>query len=173
MAAPATRSRASSLNRSGRRAGCNVKRISVQPPNAVSQRVAAIAESRGEYLLMLDDDVVLEPDCVEQMVSAVSADKGIVGAVADFNNQSWPKPTRAWRWYMRFGLGMPEGSWQGKVVGPLLRFGYNPLPGGVSPMALAEHVQHAGPPIARTIGREASPTSSCGDPPSTRMSTSA
>lgn len=115
--------------------GLNVKRISVQPPNAVSQRVAAIAESRGEYLLMLDDDVVLEPDCVEQMVGALTADKGIVGAVADFNNQSWPKPTRAWRWYMRFGLGMPEGSWQGKVVGPLLRFGYNPLPRGVSPMA--------------------------------------
>ena len=115
--------------------GLNVKRISVHPPNAVRQRVAAIAESRGEYLLMLDDDVVLEPDCVEQMVGALTADQGIVGAVADFNNQSWPKPTRTWRWYMRFGLGMPEGSWQGKVVGPLLRFGYNPLPGGVSPMA--------------------------------------
>lgn len=114
--------------------GLNVKRISVQPPNAVRQRIAAIAESRGEYLLMLDDDVVLEPDCVEQMVSSLTADQGIVGAVADFNNQSWPKPTRVWRWYMRFGLGMPEGSWQGKVVGPLLRFGYNPLPGGVSPM---------------------------------------
>lgn len=115
--------------------GLNVKRVSVQPPNAVSQRVAAIAESRAEYLLLLDDDVVLEPDCVAQMVRAVSADRGIAGAVADFSNQSWPQPTRAWRWYMRFGLGMAEGSWQGQVVGPLLRFGYNPLPSAVAPMA--------------------------------------
>lgn len=116
-------------------AGLTVKRIAVQPPNAVSQRVAAIAESRSEYLLLLDDDVVLEPDCIAQMMRTVTADERIVGAVADFNNQSWPTPTRAWRWYMRYGLGMPEGSWQGKVVGPLLRFGYNPLPAGVSPMA--------------------------------------
>ena len=115
--------------------GLNVRRISVQPPHAVRQRVAAIAESRGEYLLMLDDDVVLEPDCVEQLLSTLSKDRGIVGAVADLNNQSWPTPTRAWRWYMRFGLGMADGSWQGRVVGPLLRFGYNPSPTGVSPMA--------------------------------------
>lgn len=115
--------------------GLNVTRIPVQPPNAVGQRVAAIAASQGEYLLLLDDDVVLEPDCVEQMMTALTTDHGIVGAVADFNNQSWPKPTHAWRWYMRFGLGMAEGSWQGQVVGPLLRFGYNPVPTGLSPMA--------------------------------------
>lgn len=115
--------------------GLSVRCISVQPPNAVGQRVAAIAESRGHYLLLLDDDVVLESDCVEQLVRALTHDADIVGAFADFNNQSWPEPTRAWRFYMRYVLGMADGSWQGRVVGPLLRFGYNPVPHEASPIA--------------------------------------
>jgi GT2 family glycosyltransferase len=114
--------------------GLSVRRIAVQPPNAVSQRMAAIAASRGEFLLLLDDDVVLEPDCVEQLAAALTNDARSVGAFADFNNQSWPQPTRAWRFYMRYLLGMAEGSWQGKVVGPLLRFGYDPVPRQVSPI---------------------------------------
>ena len=72
--------------------GLNVRHILVHPPNAVRQRVAAIAESRGEYLLLLDDDVVLESDCVERMAEALMRDTGVVGAFADFSNQSWPMP---------------------------------------------------------------------------------
>ena len=115
--------------------GLNVRRIPVRPPNAVRQRVAAIAESDGEYLLFLDDDVVLEPDCVEQLLGHLAQNTSVVGAFADFNNQSWPLPTRAWRFYLRYILGMKDGAWQGRVVGPLLRFGYNPVPGDASPMA--------------------------------------
>ncbi len=115
--------------------GLNVRRIGVQPPNAVRQRVAAIADSQSEYLLLLDDDVVLESDCVEQLLRALADDALIVGAVADYNNQSWPMPTRAWRFYLKFALGMEEGSWQGHVVGPLLRFGYNPPPSHPTPIA--------------------------------------
>jgi GT2 family glycosyltransferase len=115
--------------------GLNVRRIPVQPPNAVTQRVAAIGESQGEFLLLLDDDVVLEADCVEQLAATLAEGPHVVGAFADFNNQSWPQPTRAWRFYLRYVLGMAEGSWQGTVVGPLLRFGYNPAPDRATPIA--------------------------------------
>ena len=115
--------------------GLEVTRVPVHLPNAVKQRVEAIRHSRGAFLLLLDDDVVLEPSCVEELMRALSAGDGVVAAVADFNNQSWPEPTTAWRWYMRFVLGMADGSWQGRVVGPLLRFGYHPVPDVVSPMA--------------------------------------
>ena len=110
------------------RAGLTVKRVAVRPPNAVRQRQAAIAAAVGEFLLLLDDDVVLEPDCVEQMIQLLLQDSGIVGVFADFNNQSWPMPTRGWRFYLRHVLRMKDGAWQGRVVGPLLRFGYNPPP---------------------------------------------
>jgi GT2 family glycosyltransferase len=115
--------------------GLNVRRVAVHPPNAVRQRVAAIAESAAEYLLLLDDDVVLEPDCVEQLMAALADQPGVVGAFADFNNQAWPEPTLAWRLYMRLVLGIKDRDWQGQVLGPLLRFGYSPPPTAYRPIA--------------------------------------
>jgi GT2 family glycosyltransferase len=112
----------------------SVRRVAVQPPNAVRQRQAAIAESTGKLLLFLDDDVVLEPNCVRQMLVAMQQSTDIVGVFADFTNQAWPMPTRAWRLYLRYVLGMKEDEWQGKVVGPLLRFGYNPSPATDAPI---------------------------------------
>jgi len=108
----------------------NVKRIHVEPPNAVRQRMAAIDLARGDNLLLLDDDVVLEPDCVQHLLAVLRQNPGVVAVSADFNNQTWPAPTRIWQLYLRHVLGMNRQAWQGKVVGPLLRFGYNPVPAG-------------------------------------------
>jgi len=112
----------------------HIKRLSVAPPHAVRQRVAAIAEARSEYLLLLDDDMVLESDCIERMVEILQRDAGVAGVFADLKNQSWPGPTLAWRLYLRHALGMREKEWQGRVVGPLLRFCYDPVPETLMPM---------------------------------------
>lgn len=114
--------------------GLVVKHISVQPPNAVRQRTAAIEIAQGEWLLLLDDDVVLEADCVAELAACLNKDVNVVGVTADFNNQVWSQPTRFWRWYLRYVLGVPENGWQGRVLGPLLRFGYNPVPAEPQPM---------------------------------------
>ena len=106
----------------------DVRRIPVHPPNAVRQRAAAIELSRGEHLLFLDDDVVLEPDCVERMLELMEEKPEVVAVTADFNNQTWPTPTRIWQLYLRHVLKLGAGAWQGRVVGPLLRFGFNPVP---------------------------------------------
>ena len=90
--------------------------------------------AQGEFLLLLDDDVVLEPDCVQQLFAVLKANPDVVAVMADINNQAWSQPTRAWRFYLRHILGLAEGAWQGKVVGPLLRFGYNPVPADPKPM---------------------------------------
>ena len=109
--------------------GLRVTRIPMQPPHAVRQREAAIAASSGELLLLLDDDVELEPDCVAELVDAMDSGPDVVAVMADFSNQPWPVPTRAWRLYLRLVHGLRDGAWQGRVIGPLLRFGYNPVPG--------------------------------------------
>jgi GT2 family glycosyltransferase len=111
-------------------AGLVVKHVPVCPPNAVRQRMAAIEIARGENLLILDDDVVLEPDCVQQLAALLEQHTEVVAASADFNNQTWPAPTRLWQIYLRHVLGIEESEWQGRVVGPLLRFGFNPVPNG-------------------------------------------
>ena len=114
--------------------GLPVRRVVVRPPNAVSQRRAAIAQSRGEYLLFLDDDVVLDRECVTEMRLTIEDAADMVAVIADFSNQSWPGPTTVWRWYLRWCCGVREGQWQGQVIGPLLRFGYVPSP--VQPMPM-------------------------------------
>jgi GT2 family glycosyltransferase len=109
-------------------AGLDVHRIVVSPPNAVKQRNEAIHFSTGKFLLLLDDDVVLEPKCVRCMLDLIESDPTVVGVSADFNNQRWPQPALLWRLYLRLALGLEEGSWQGRIVGPLLRFGFDPPP---------------------------------------------
>ncbi len=106
----------------------SIKKIDVFPPNAVKQRQAAVDLSCGEYLLFLDDDVELEPDCIQKMIESIESERDIVGVTADFNNQAWPQPTRIWRFLLRYIYRLREGEWQGRVIGPLLRFGYSPIP---------------------------------------------
>lgn len=121
-------------DREWRQAGLQIERIAVTPPNAVRQRMAAIAKAQGKFLLLLDDDVELEPDCVGAMVALMESAPDVVGVVANYNNQAWPQPTRMWQLYLRVVHGMARGDWNGRVVGPLLRFGYNPVPSAPAPM---------------------------------------
>ena len=114
--------------------GLRIVHLRVNPPNAVRQRQAAIAASTGEFLFMLDDDIVLDPACLELMLELLEADAGLSAVTADFSNQSWSRPTTLWRWYLRWVHGIREGEWQGRVIGPLLRFGYNPSPAQPMPM---------------------------------------
>lgn len=111
-----------------------VRCLSVSPPNAVRQRMAAIDVANGENLLLLDDDVVLEPDCVEHMRALLETTDDVVAVTADFSNQTWPEPTRIWQSYLRRVLKLDHDAWQGRVVGPLLRFGFNPVPSAPQPM---------------------------------------
>jgi GT2 family glycosyltransferase len=94
----------------------------------VRQREVAIAASIGEIMLLLDDDVELEPDCVAEMLRALESDPAAVAVMANFNNQAWPTPTRAWRLYLRLVHRLTDGAWQGRVIGPLLRYGFHPSP---------------------------------------------
>ena len=110
--------------------GLVVRCIPVSPPNAVRQRMAAIDIARGDYLLLLDDDVVLETDCVQQMLALLESNDDVAAVTADFNNHTWPDPTRIWQLYLRHVLKLEREDWQGRVVGPLLRFGFNPVPDG-------------------------------------------
>jgi len=114
--------------------GLSIRHIKVQPPNAVRQRRAAIEAASGETILLLDDDVVLEPACLEALVTALRSDPEVVAVTADLNNQSWPRPTVLWRCYLRWCCGLAEDQWQGRVIGPLLRFGYYPVPTHLAPM---------------------------------------
>lgn len=111
-----------------------ITHLKVSPPNAVRQRETAIARASGKYLFLLDDDVVLEPECLANMADLLDAKPELSAVTADFSNQTWSNPTKLWRYYLRLFHGVRKGEWQGRVIGPLLRFGYNPSP--VEPMPM-------------------------------------
>ena len=113
--------------------GLNVRHLRVTPPNAVRQREAAIEQSIGTCLLLLDDDVVPEPDCLRALIDCLDR-YGAVAVGANFSNHDWPRPTTLWRWYLRLFHGVTGSAWQGRVIGPLLRFGYSPAPAQPSKM---------------------------------------
>lgn len=115
-------------------AGLVVRCLNVSPPNAVRQRMAAIDIARGDYFLILDDDVVLEPDCVQHLLAVLESQHDVAAVTADFSNLTWPEPTRIWQLYLRHVLKLEHDDWQGRVVGPLLRFGFNPVPATPQPM---------------------------------------
>ena len=110
-----------------------VRYVRVHPPNAVRQRLQAIAEATGSLLLLLDDDVVPEPTCVAELVECLMSSNA-VAVSADFSNQQWPAPTTLWRWYLRIVHHITGDEWQGRVLGPLLRFGYVSSPTEPVPM---------------------------------------
>ena len=64
---------------------------------------------------------------------ALEQDRHAVAVMADIVNQPWPMPTRAWKLYLRLVHGVTDGNWQGRVIGPLLRFGFNPVPKKTTP----------------------------------------
>ncbi|MBG0811725.1 glycosyltransferase [Methylosinus sp. H3A] len=115
-----------------RERGLSIRFLTASPPNAVRQRRAAVAASCGELLLLLDDDVELEPDCVAELARALDARADSVGVMADFSNEDWAAPTRVWRFVLRHALGLREERWQGRVIGPLLRFGFSPRPAEIT-----------------------------------------
>ncbi|MBT6199309.1 MAG: glycosyltransferase family 2 protein [Gammaproteobacteria bacterium] len=98
--------------------------LAVLPPDAVRQREMAIQIATGDWLLLLDDDVELELGCVSNLVAASRDFPEAVAVMADFSNEPWAMPTRVWRFYLRFICGLQENEWQGRVVGPLLRYGF-------------------------------------------------
>ena len=113
--------------------GLAVRYIRVHPPNAVRQRLTAIAAATGSLLLLLDDDVIPEPTCLAALVQCLMSSNA-VAVSADFSNQQWPAPTTLWRWYLRIVHHVDGTKWQGRVLGPLLRFGYVSSPTGPVPM---------------------------------------
>ena len=113
--------------------GLPVRYVRVHPPNAVRQRLQAIQVATGSLLLLLDDDVIPEPTCVAALVDCLMSSNA-VAVSADFSNQQWPAPTTLWRWYLRIIHQIPGDEWQGRVLGPLLRFGYVSSPTEPVPM---------------------------------------
>ena len=67
------------------------------------QRNQAVAAASQPYVWFLDDDVILEPQCIEHLHAVLEADATIGGATATITNQGYQAPgtwsTLLMRWF--------------------------------------------------------------------------
>lgn len=83
------------------------------------QRNQAVAASSQEFVWFLDDDVILEPDCLEVLHHIVSTDSHVGGATATITNQVYTPPgrfaSRLMRW---FEDGRVRSTYASCCIGP-------------------------------------------------------
>lgn len=87
------------------------------------QRNQAVAAASQPYVWFLDDDVILEPQCLERLHAALAADATIGGATATITNQGYEAPGRWATLLMRwFDHGRVRETYAAACIGPCCTF---------------------------------------------------
>ena len=87
---------------------------------AAPQRNQAIRHATQNAVWFIDDDVTLEPNCLEQLWAALGSDSAMGGVNAMIVNQKYSPPGIASRLLFQFLHGRRETSYAGKCIGPAL-----------------------------------------------------
>ncbi len=85
---------------------------------AVEQRNQAMSYVTHDAILFLDDDIILEPECIIRLWQALNSDSKIGGVNALITNQRYLTPGRASRTLFRLLYGQALSSYAGKCIGP-------------------------------------------------------
>lgn len=89
------------------------------------QRNQAVAAATQTYVWFLDDDVILEPACLEKLHQVMSSDERIGGVTATIVNQGYTPPGRFTTALMQwFEDGLCRSSYAAACIGP----GYTFMP---------------------------------------------
>lgn len=89
---------------------------------AGAQRNQGIKASRQPFILFVDDDVRLEPDCVASLLRAMESDDGLGGVGALITNQQLHPPGRISRAFFEWLHGGPIDDFGGRCIGPAVGF---------------------------------------------------
>jgi glycosyltransferase involved in cell wall biosynthesis len=87
---------------------------------AATQRNQAIAHATQSVIWLIDDDILLEPDCLARLWAALQSDPEIGGVNAMITNQRYLPPGRISRALFQFLSGQPQKSYAGQCIGPAL-----------------------------------------------------
>ncbi len=91
---------------------------------AATQRNQAMQYATQDIVWLLDDDIILESNCVAKLWQALNNDSKLGGVNAMITNQKYSSPGKASRFLFRLLHGRKESSYAGKCIGP----GLNLLP---------------------------------------------
>ncbi|BCL35195.1 glycosyltransferase [Nostoc sp. MS1] len=91
---------------------------------AATQRNQAMLHANQNFIWLMDDDILLEPECLIRLWKALQSDIHLGGVNAMITNQRYLPPGRISRWLFMFLHGRLETTYAGKCIGP----GLNLLP---------------------------------------------
>lgn len=89
-----------------------------QKLGAATQRNQAIAHASQKTIWLLDDDILLEPECLLRLWNALESDPKMGGVNAMITNQKYTPPGRVSRALFEFLDGTQRESYAGKCIGP-------------------------------------------------------
>ena len=94
----------------------NIKLIKPETPSMTGSRNLGAAEANGEYLLIIDDDIIFEKEYVENYVNIVNRERvDVVNGGTTLDDklpQDWPWPIENLD-PVRFFLAAPNHRWEG------------------------------------------------------------
>src|SRR6185436_1621569 len=91
-----------------REAGFEVRYFHHPERNCARQRNFAIEEAKHDYLLLIDDDIEVDPHWVEELFKPIWADPAVGATMGRLTNQPMATPTFFWRLYRRLLHGQIE-----------------------------------------------------------------
>lgn len=87
---------------------------------AAIQREQGMRHNKSNFILFLDDDIILFEECLKTMFERINSDERVGGINAMIVNQKYLKPSLLSKTLFRFMHGKKENSYAGKCIGPAL-----------------------------------------------------
>lgn len=105
-------------------AGLNVRYFHYPERNSAAQRNFAVSHASYDNLLLVDDDVEVDPRWAEELFKPIWSDPEVGATMGRLVNQPMAMPTFFWRIYRMLLHGKTEGFEPGRLVGAALPNGF-------------------------------------------------
>ena len=105
-------------------AGMEVRYFHYPERNCARQRNFAIEQARHDNLLLIDDDVEVDPHWVEELFTPIWNDPHVGATMGRLVNQPMATPTFFWRIYRVLLHGRVKGFEPGRLIGAALPNGF-------------------------------------------------
>ena len=95
-----------------------IKYIKTTQKGAAAQRNQGTSLAAHPFILFCDDDIVLEPGCLQQLWDGINSSDDIGGVNAMITNQQYHTPGKLTRLMYRIMHGQKLSTYAGKCIGP-------------------------------------------------------
>ncbi len=85
---------------------------------AATQRLQGISLTQQPFVFFMDDDILLQPNCINNLWQCINSENDIGAVNAMITNQKYHQPGRITRFWYRFMHGKRLPSYAGMCIGP-------------------------------------------------------